>query len=290
MSFTIITDTGSDLSTEYAKKHSIVMAELKAFSGEDPIPTWGSLEDPSWIKDVYARLRRKEHITTSCVNLEEFETMFEKLAAEGSDFICISISSGISATYGFAADAAAHVREKYPERKIYVVDSLSASLGQGLFVDFAVKLRAEGKSVSETYLWLDENRRNVCHWFTADDLFFLQRGGRVSIAAAIAGTMLGIKPVLHVDNDGKLIPMEKVRGRKAALKALVDHMEQTAVNPGKQKVFISHGDSLEDCKYVEKLIRERFGTKEFVVDYIKPMIGAHSGPGCIALFFYGNER
>lgn len=171
-----------------------------------------------------------------------------------------------------------------------VFDSLCASMGEGLLVYYAAKLRQEGKSLEEVLAWLQENVLRLCHWFTVDDLNHLKRGGRVSTATALVGTMLGIKPVLHVDNEGHLIPVSKVRGRKQSLDALVRRMEETAQEPAGQMVFISHGDCLEDARYVERQVREKLGVQQVEVGYIGPVIGAHSGPGTVALFFLGKER
>ena len=182
------------------------------------------------------------------------------------------------------------LREKFPDRKIRTVDTLAASMGQGLLVYLAAKKRQEGMGLDELGDWVEENRLKLCHWFTVDDLMFLKRGGRVSGAAAVMGTMLGIKPVLHVDDEGHLIPMEKVRGRRASLDALVKHMQATAIRPAEQTVFISHGDCQADCDYVAQQLREKLGVKHIVTSCIGPVIGAHSGPGTVALFFVGEKR
>ena len=180
--------------------------------------------------------------------------------------------------------------EKYPDRKFLVVDSLCASMGEGLLVYYAAKMQQEGKSIDEVYQWLQENKLHLCHWFTVDDLNHLKRGGRVSSAAALFGTMLGIKPVLHVDDAGHLIPVAKIRGRKQSLDSLVAHMEETVTEPEKQVIFISHGDCLQDAQYVADKIREKWKVKDIVLNEIGPVIGTHSGPGTVALFFLGSKR
>jgi DegV family protein with EDD domain len=209
---------------------------------------------------------------------------------EGMDILYIGFSSGLSGTYQAVSLALEELKEKYPERNIYSVDSLSAALGEGLLVRYAADLKEEGKSIEEVYKWVLENRLSLCHWFTVDDLFFLKRGGRVSATSAVLGTALSIKPVMHVDDEGHLIVMEKARGRKKALDALVAHMEETVTNPKDQIVYISHGDCLEDAEYVARIVKEKLQVKEVMVRILDPVIGAHSGPGTVALFFVGSKR
>ncbi|WP_208754724.1 DegV family protein [Schnuerera ultunensis] len=202
----------------------------------------------------------------------------------------ISFSSALSGTYNAALMVAKNLEKEYPERKIYVVDSLAASMGQGLLVYYCAEQKRSGKSIEEVKDWLIENRLQLCHWFTVDDLFHLKRGGRISGTIALVGTVLGVKPVLHVDNEGRLVPVRKVRTRKKSLISLVDEMEKTCINPTEQIVFISHGDSIDDALYVEKLVRDRLNVKDIKINYVDPVIGAHSGPGTIALFFIGKTR
>ena len=208
----------------------------------------------------------------------------------GRDVLVLAFSSGLSATYNSSAVAAEELREKYPERKIYTVDTLCASLGQGLLVWLAAKERAKGKTIDEVRDWAVGHKLSICHQFTVGDLHFLKRGGRISSTTAFVGSMLQIKPVLHVDNDGKLMTVAKARGRRAALKALVDRMEQTAIDLRDQTVFISHGDCLEDAQLVAQLVKDRFGVKDVYMNYVGPVIGAHAGPGVLALFYVGVER
>mgnify|MGYP005880787359 CR=1 FL=1 len=190
----------------------------------------------------------------------------------------------------YFCEAVLSLREKYPERKLFVVDTLCASMGEGLLVWHAGQLKKQGKTIEEVRDWAEENKLHLCHQFTVDDLHFLMRGGRISATTAAVGSMLKIKPVLHVNNEGKLVNIGKARGRKASLNTLVDRMEATAVNPGEQTVFISHGDSLEDAQYVARLVSERMGVKDIRINYVGPVIGAHSGPGTLALFYLGTER
>ena len=180
--------------------------------------------------------------------------------------------------------------EKYPQRKIFTVDTLCASMGQGLLVYLAARQRGEGKSLQEVRDWVEKEKYHLCHWFTVDDLMYLKRGGRLNAATALVGTALGIKPVLHIDNEGHLINMGKARGRRASLTALVDKMAELAVEPQGQVAFISHGDCLEDAKAVEQMLKQRLGVKKVIISYVGPVIGAHTGPGVVALFFLGKER
>ena len=186
--------------------------------------------------------------------------------------------------------AADDLREAYPGRKIFVVDTLSASLGQGLLVYLCVQEKRKGKTIDQVHVFAEETKAKVCHWFTVDDLNHLKRGGRVSAAAALFGTMLSIKPVMHVDDEGHLTKVGTARGRNASLKALVDHMAETAIDPAGQTVFISHGDCLEDAKALAQMVKEKFGYDDFLINNVGPTIGSHSGPGTLALFFLGEKR
>ena len=189
-----------------------------------------------------------------------------------------------------AAIAAADLADKYPDRKIRVVDTLCASLGQGLLVWYACKKRNEGMGFEELADWCENNKLNLCHWFTVDDLMYLKRGGRISAATALVGTMLQIKPVLHVDDEGHLINVSKTRGRKASTDALAKKVEELGIPGANDIAFISHGDCIDDAKYLEKLLKEKYGIKKVIISYVGAVIGSHSGPGTLALFFLGNHR
>ena len=204
--------------------------------------------------------------------------------------LVLAFSSGLSGTYNSSRLAVEELQEKYPQRKIYTVDTLCASLGQGLLVWLAAQQRKEGKSIEEVRDWVEANKLSLCHQFTVDDLHFLKRGGRISATTAVVGSMLQIKPVLHVDDEGHLINIGKARGRHASLKALVDKMEKTVTEEGKKTVFISHGDCLKDAETVAEMVRQRFGTQDIRINYVGPVIGAHSGPGTLALFYLGTQR
>ena len=287
--YTILTDSCCDLPAELAAELELEVLPLRLeMSGS----TYRNYLDGREIgfQEFYSRIRGGENAVTSAVSVGDFETAMRAVLDRGEDLLCICFSSALSATYQSASIAADSLREAYPDRTLYVVDSLCASMGQGLLVWLCAQEKRNGKSIREVRDFAEQQKGSVCHWFTVDDLYHLKRGGRVSATTALFGTMLSIKPVLHVDGEGRLIPMEKARGRKASLTALVDQMEETAVSPGYQTVFISHGDCLDDAKFVASEIRRRFGTQNIIIDYIGPVIGSHTGAGVVALFFTGSSR
>jgi DegV family protein with EDD domain len=287
--YRIITDSCADLSPQLVSELDVTVLPLTVhLNGK----SYHNMPDESELtaRDFYQQVRDGAMPTTSQVNVEAFTTAIEPLLQAEQDVLYIGFSSGLSGTYNSGRLAAQELADHYPNRKIIAVDTLAASMGEGLLVYHACKLRDAGKTIDEVAAWLEENKLHMAHWFTVDDLYHLKRGGRVSGAAAFFGTMLNIKPVLHVDDAGHLIPMEKVRGRKTSLDALVDHMKQTAINPGEQVIFISHGDCLTDAQYVAELVRTCFGTKKVYLNNVGPVIGAHSGPGTMALFFLATNR
>lgn len=287
-SFKIITDTGSDLPKDYLEKHDLEVLSL-AYTIEGKTYDWNHPMDE---KEFYARMRAGSMPTTALVNIEEARMLLEEQCVEQKEILCVSFSSGLSGTYNSTAVAAKEVMEEHPDVKIRVVDSRAASLGEGLMVHAAVKMRDEGRGLDETADYLDENFRSFVHVFTVDDLNHLYRGGRVSRATAFVGTLANIKPILHVDDEGHLINIGKIRGRKKSLMELVNLMEQKMGNHLRENdcVFISHGDSLEDAQLVADEVQKRFGIESFLINYVGPTIGAHSGPGTIALFFIGDGR
>ena len=287
--YVLLTDSSADLTAELVAELGVEVLPLSFHMGDKTYRNWPDNReiDP---KDFYRRLRAGETATTSAVNVSDYTEAVEPLVQAGRDVLIIAFSSGLSATCHSAQIAAQELSEQYPDRKIWVVDSLCASLGQGLLVWYAARMKAQGKSMEEVRDWLEDNKLHLCHWFTVDDLHFLKRGGRISAATAVVGTMLSIKPVMHVDDGGHLVPVSKARGRKASLLALVDHMEKTADHPEGQTVFISHGDCEADAKFVADEVRRRFGVKDIYINYVGPVIGNHSGPGTLALFFLGSHR
>jgi len=290
MSFVIVTDSASSLSYKYITENDVKMTSYKYYAGETEHDTFQYTHDDGWIRDFYGILRKKQSAHTSCVNAEEFTGVFTDILESGSDFICLTLSGQLSATYSIALNAAEKLKPLYPGRQAYVYDSRTAAQGQGLVVDYAVKYRNEGCTAEEAYNKLVRLTPNICQWFVVEDLFFLKRGGRISAVTAVAGTALGIKPVLHVDDEGRLVKMGTARGRKGSLDALINRFGDTAINPKRQKVFIGHGDCIDDLKYVQRQIKDKFGVKEFETGYINPVIGVHSGPGTVALFYYGTSR
>ena len=283
--YIILTDTGCDLSRTMIAELGLGIIELEVLiEGEK------ESSKNVGVKQFYSLLRSGKRATTSAVGIDRFITSIEPYVADGNDVIYIGFSSGLSGTFNAGFVAASELSERYPERKIYTVDTLAASMGQGLLVYLAAKMKAEGASIDEVRDFVEANKLNLCHWFTVDDLMFLKRGGRINAATAVMGTMLSIKPVLHVDNDGKLISMSKARGRKAALDALVAKLGETGTNISDQTVFISHGDCEADARYVRDKIKEKYSPKEVVIGYIGAVIGAHSGPGTLAVFYLGTHR
>lgn len=289
--FKILTDSTADLPMDYLKEHGIGCMPISYIL--DGV-TYGGDKELDW-KEFYSMMRTEGKMpTTSQINPAEAKEYFEEYIKTDKEILHLAFSSGLSGTCANLRIAAQEIMEEHPDVKIIVLDSLCASMGEGLFVHKAVKLRDQGKSMEETARWLEEHVRNLVHVFTVDDLFHLYRGGRVSRTAAVIGTLVSIKPKLHVDDEGHLIVIGKVRGRKKSLNALVDYMEEKMGAWERENkedmVFISHGDALEDAEYVRDLIKERFGFRNFLISHIGPTIGAHSGPGTIALFFMGESR
>ena len=289
MSYRIITDSCANLTDELIESLDLDIIPLSYFIGEKEYIGYQK-GVPTDYKTFYDLARKREKITTSQITYEAFEKAFTEVLQTGNDFLYIGFSSGLSGSYQAACRVVKDLQKKYPDRKMTVVDSLCASMGQGLLVYHAVQRKNEGKSLEEVAKWVEDNKLRLVHWFTVDDLFFLKRGGRVSTTSAVAGTILGIKPVLHVDDEGHLILMEKVRGRKASLNALINHMIETIQDAAQQVIFISHGDCIEDAKYIAEKVRQAINVKDIIINYIDPVIGAHSGPGTAALFFLGSKR
>ena len=287
--FVLMTDSSADLSQEMVQELGVTVLPL-SFTIQGKVyrnyPDNREMDLPLF----YDMLRAGELATTSAVNVAEYTQAVEPILQEGKDVLILAFSSGLSSTYQASVLAAEELREKYPDRKIYTVDTLCASLGQGLLVYLAVQEQRKGRSIEEVRDWAESTKLHLCHQFTVDDLHFLKRGGRISATTAVVGSMLQIKPVLHVDNEGHLINIGKARGRQASLKALVDKMEKTVTEEGRKTVFISHGDCRKDAVAVADMVRERFGTQDIRINYVGPVIGAHSGPGTLALFYLGTER
>ena len=286
MAYKIITDSCCDFPAEMYKEMDLEVVNLSVlYKG-----TYYNEYTEQWLKDLFDGLRNGESASTSAVNPEGWTGAMEPYLKEGKDILVLAFSSGLSGTYQSAVIAAEELSEKYPDRKIRVVDTLCASLGQGLLVHYACRLRDEGKTLDEVARWCEDNKLNLCHWVIADDLMHLKRGGRVSAATAVAGTLLQIKPVIHVNDEGKLISVGKARGRKAAIQTLCNKVGELGIPGANDTIFICHGDCIEDAKVLEQMLREKYGTKNVFIYYIGAVIGAHAGPGTMAVFFLGEHR
>ena len=284
--FQIVTDSCCDFTAEKYASLGLTYVPLKVeFRGE----TTDDRNDDS-LKTMYAALRAGESAKTAAVNPERWRETIEPWLKQGQDVLVLAFSSGLSTTYQSAVIAARELAESYPDRRVRVVDTLSASLGQGLLVWYACQKRDEGLTLDETADWVEDNKLHLCHWFTVDDLFYLKRGGRISAATAVMGTMLNIKPVLHMDDEGHLISMSKSRGRKAAIAALAEKTKELGEGYDNATMFISHGDCLEDAEYLAQLLKSKYGVKNVYIGYVGAVIGSHSGPGTLALFFLGKHR
>ena len=286
MDFQIITDSCCDFPTPMYGQLGLTFVPLTVeFRGN----TFDDKNDDT-LKDMYQGLRAGEVAKTSAVNPSRWSQAMEKALAAGKDVLVLAFSSGLSTTYQSAVIAAEELKDAYPDRKIQVIDTLCASMGQGLLVWYACKKRDEGLSLDEVAQWVLGNRLHLCHWFTVDDLMYLKRGGRISAATALVGTMLQIKPLLHVDDEGHLINMTKTRGRKAAIDAMVKKAQELGAGYDNSTMFISHGDCLSDAEYLSRQLKEKCGVKDVVISYVGAVIGSHSGPGTLALFFLGSHR
>lgn len=285
-SFVIGTCSTSDLPKSYIEKHELLILKFSYMLDHKEYKD-GDMET----KTFFDLERDGKLPTTSQLNPADIIPDFEKVLSSGKDLLYIAFSSGLSGSYNNLNLVAQDMRSKYPDRKIVVIDSLCASLGQGLLVDYAVKMRGEGKSIDEVAMWAEANKLGLNHWFTVDSLSHLRRGGRVTGAAAFVGSLLHIKPVLNVDYEGHLIPREKEQGRKRALKCLLEKMEEYIYKPEGQSIFISHGDDLEAAERLASMIKSRFPEiGEIMINPLGAVIGAHAGPGTIALFFMGKTR
>ncbi len=286
--FKIMTNTTADLPMSYIEENNLGLVFFNYTINDE---TYSKEKNLDW-KEFYALMREGHMPTTSQVNPQEYQDCYEECLKECNEILYLCFSSGLSATYNNACMAADMVMEEHPDCKIKVIDTKAASMGEGLLVHKAVQLQKEGKTLDEVAAWVEENLLHMVHIVTVDDLNHLYRGGRVSRTSAVLGTVVGIKPIIHVNDEGKLIPINKIRGRKKALNALVDYMEEKMGSYREQNdiIFISHSDALEDAILVRDEIQKRFGIEQFMINHIGPTIGAHTGTGTIALFFMGESR
>jgi len=286
--FVITTDNMADLPDEYVEQNNIGLLSLSYLMEG---VTYDKFHDLPY-KEFYDKMRKGSMPITSQINPEVAKGTFGAYVDEGYDVLHIAFSSGLSGSYNSAKVAALELEEENPGCRVVVIDSLLASLGQGLMVDKMVQMKKAGKSLDELAKWAADNISHVCSYFTVDDLFHLFRGGRVSRATAFIGSIANIKPILYIDREGKLINIGKIRGRKKSLVTLVDYMEKKmgSYRDKNDTIFISHGDCIEDAEYVKKMIKERLGFEVFIISHVGPTIGSHSGPGTLALFFMGEEK
>ena len=290
MDFKIVTDSSANLTDEMIEQFGITVLPLRFMSDGEEFQSYNEGQK-SDLEQFYKLMRDGKVFTTSLPYPDKSEVAFKALLDAGHDVLYIGFSSGLSGTYEAMAGILDSLRKDYPDRKIYHTDTRAAAMGEGLLVYKAARLAEGGASIKEVHAWVEDNKLNLAHWFTVDDLVYLFRGGRVSRTSAWAGSLLNIKPVLHVDNAGHLIPMEKVRGRKKSIMALADHMAESAQQPvADQTVFISHGDCEEDANLLVDELHKRFGCTDVHVHCLDPVIGAHSGPGTLALFFMADAR
>ena len=287
--YVLLTDVTVDISEEILKKYNVTAIPMPFFVEDKEYDHYSDFREYSF-KDIFKLLRTKIKVTTAQINAERYIEYFEAELKKGNDIVYLCFSSGLSGSIQSANIAKEALLEKYPDRKIYIVDSLCASCGFGLFVCWAADKKKETPNIEEFVKWCEGSKLHMCHWFTVEDLFFLHRGGRVSKTVAIAGSLLKIMPVMHMDNDGKLVLITKARGRKAALEALADKMLETAIDLEKQVIFIGHGDDLESAEYLKSYIAKKASPKDIIINEMGPIIGAHSGPGTIGVYFWGTER
>ena len=290
MSFAIVTDSSCNLPNSVIEQYDLHIVSLEFLVEGKPYRSYVKGEEND-LKRFYTMMRNKDNITTSAATAQAWIDVIEPLLRDGQDVLTLAFSSALSITAQEAAKACQTLQQQYPERKVLCVDSLCASLGEGLLVTYACLSREAGNDITTTWEWLEDNKLRLCHWFTVDDLMFLKRGGRISATTAVVGSMLNIKPVLHVDDEGHLINVGKVRGRKASLDALVRKAEELG-DPESlaDTVFLCHGDCVEDAEYVAARMKEKFGTRTVSIGYTGAVIGAHYGPGTLALFFLGKHR
>lgn len=288
--FAIMTDTCSNLPDEVIDTYNLQILPLRFMVDGETYQSYLKGQTSN-LQRFYTMMRDGKIITTTLPSLEFAKDLSTEILESGKDLLYIGFSSALSGTFQAIALLLDQLKETYPERSIYYVDSLCASGGQGLLVRSACELCGEGRSIEEVHTWCEQHKRNVIHWFTVDDLKYLVRGGRVSRTAGFAGQMLNIKPVLNVTDAGALAPQIKVRGRKKSMQTMVDEFKKTASQPlTEQRVIISHGDCIEDAQKLATMLSEQCGVHDCLIGYVDPVIGAHSGPGTLTLFYYGTSR
>jgi len=283
--FIITADSTVDMPKEYLVEKNIpIMALTYVLDGI-------TYEDGNGLtgKDFFDKLRRGSMPTTSQVNPEQAKAIFEPFVKEGKDVLHIGFSSGLSGSVGSAKIAADELMEEYPDRKVIVIDSLCAAMGEGMLLYKVVELKEQGKSLEEVAEWAENNKLNICHDVTVDDLFHLHRGGRVSKASAILGSMIQLKPIIHMNEEGKLIVIDKVRGRKKSLMTLLDRMEKKMQGFENNIAMIVHGDAQEEAEMLKAEMEKRFGITNVIINCLGSVIGSHTGPGVVSVFYMGDR-
>ena len=289
MGYKIVTDSCANLTDAQIKEYGVEIISLKYYVEDTPFESYIKGEKIDY-SEAYSILREKGKITTSLANRDDCDKVILPILESGEDVLVLAFSSGLSGTCQNIINSAEDYREMFPERKITVVDTLAASMGEGLLVHYAVQLKNQGKTMEEVADWVEQNKLNLCHVFTLDDLFFLKRGGRLSGTSAIVGSLMNIKPLMHVANDGKLYVTGKARGRKAAIKHLVDSVGEKGIDVENQDIYIVHGDCEEEAKIIGEEVKKQYNVKNVVYNCLDPVIVSHSGPGTLAIFFIGKER
>lgn len=287
--YVIVTDSSANLTNELIDSYGVrVLSLVYIMDGKEYLSYEKGVEPA--LKSVYEKMREKTPVSTSCINADVCYAEFTKVLDEGKDLYYLGFSSGLSNSFDVAKTVLEDLKTKYPDRKILYTDSLNASLGQGLMVIYAVRKKQEGYTIEQLCDWMNENKLMFCQLFTVDSLSYLYRGGRLKKSSYVLASTLNIKPVMHMDLQGKLTSIGKVFGRKKALSNLVERMKTSIVDPEQQTICISHGDCISDVEYLIAKINETVKVKEIIVNYVDLVIGAHSGPGTVALFFFGKER
>ena len=283
--YLIVTDSTTDLPKSYYEEKGVPVISLSYILDGVTYEDMNGLSG----REFFDKIRAGSMPTTSQINPEQAREKLEPIVKEGNDILYIGFTSGLSGSYNSVRMAAEELKEEYPERKIVTIDSLCASMGEGLLLYKAVQLKEQGKSLEEVAEWVENNKMNICHDVTIDDLFHLHRGGRVSKASAVVGSIIKIKPMIHVNEEGKLIVIGKERGRKKAMLSLIDRMEEKSKGFDNDVAMIVHGDVEEDAEFLKKQIQERFGIQNVIINGIGSVIGSHTGPGVISIFYMGDR-
>ena len=280
-----VTDSTTDLPKSYYEEKGVPVISLSYILDGVTYEDMNGLSG----REFFDKIRAGSMPTTSQINPEQAREKLEPIVKEGNDILYIGFTSGLSGSYNSVRMASEELKEEYPERKIVTIDSLCASMGEGLLLYKAVQLKEQGKSLEEVAEWVENNKMNICHDVTIDDLFHLHRGGRVSKASAVVGSIIKIKPMIHVNEEGKLIVIGKERGRKKAMLSLIDRMEEKSKGFDNDVAMIVHGDVEEDAEFLKKQIQERFGIQNVIINGIGSVIGSHTGPGVISIFYMGDR-